>query len=284
MRVVATRDFGREVMLDEFVEVPSGTSAMAALQQVAELETAYGGAFVNVINGVSSGYAGTEGTRQDWFICINGIQSNTGALDYTMRHGDVQHWDFHHWNFRMFIPAIVGDFPEPFLHGYGGTTRPTVIAYDDGFNESAGNLQRTLVGLGVEEVSAQHIGKLTSADKQSANLIIIAGSDGDMIAELNNAWNRLGFFVRFEDGEMALYTGTGELAAKYGPGTGIVQATQNPWNPKGTGACENVAWIVSGTDEAGIKGAVEALVNRSDEFQHAFAVMISNGEIVKVPQ
>ncbi|GAI85551.1 unnamed protein product, partial [marine sediment metagenome] len=36
----------------------------------------------------------------------------------------------------------------------------------------------------------------------------------------------------------------------------LIQATQNPWNPKGIGACENVVWLVSGTDEAGVKDAI----------------------------
>lgn len=284
VRVVATQDFGREVMFDELVEVPSGTSAMAALREVADTETSYGGAFVNVIDGVSSGYAGTKGTQQDWFICINGIQSNTGALDYTMHHGDVQRWDFHHWNFRMFIPAIVGDFPEPFLHGYRSRVKPTVIVYDGGFEQNAEELEAALTSLGVADVTSQPISELSDNDKRNANLIIIGYSGGEMITEMNGVWNRLGFFARFEDGGLSVYTGTGEKAAQYGPGTGIIQATQNPWNPKGTGACENVVWIVSGTDEAGIEDAVEALVNRSDELQHAFAVVVTDGEIIKVSQ
>jgi hypothetical protein len=284
VRVVATRGFGHEVMFDELVEVPSGTSAMAALREVADTGTAYGGAFVNVIDGVSSGYTGTKGTQQDWFICINGIQSNTGALDYTMHHGDVQRWDFHHWNFRMFIPAIVGDFPEPFLHGYGGQVEPTIIVYDDGFKQNAEELEDTMIGLGVANVSSQPISELSDDDKRNANLIIIGNTDGEMITELNSVWNRLGFFAHFEDGGLEVYTGTGEKAAEYGPGTGIIQATQSPWNPKGTGACENVVWMISGTDEAGVEDAVEALVNRSDELQHTFAVVLADGEIIKVPQ
>ena len=284
VRVVATQDFGREVMFDEIVEVPSGTSAMAALREVADTGTAYGGAFVNVINGVSSGYTGTQGTQQDWFICINGIQSNTGALDYTMRHGDVQRWDFHHWNFRMFIPAIVGDFPEPFLHGYGGQVRPTIMVFDGGLEQNAEALEAALISLGVANVSSQPISELSDNDKREANLIIIGNSDGEMITELNYVWDRLGFFVHFEDGALKVYTATGGEAVEYGPGTGIIQATQSPWNPKGTGACENVVWIVSGTDEAGIEAAVEALVNRSNELQHAFAVVVADGQIIKVPQ
>jgi len=283
VRVVATWDFGREVIFDQLLEVPSGTSAMAALQEVANTETSYGGAFVNVINGVSSGYAGTQGTKQDWFICVNGIQSNTGALDYTMRHGDVQRWDFHRWNFRTFIPAIVGDFPEPFLHGYKGQVKPTIIVYDGGFEQNAEELEGALIDLGVANVSSQPMVDLSDSDKRNANLIIIGYSGGEMLAEMNSVWNRLGFFARFEDGMLDIYTGTGEQAAQYGPGTGIIQATQSPWNPRGTGACENVVWMVSGTDAAGIEAAAKALATRSSDLQHAFAVVVTGGEIIRVP-
>jgi hypothetical protein len=78
--VIATRNFGQELMLDETLKLPPGTSAMTALEKVAEVETAYGGGFVNAINGVQSGFTGTRQTMTDWFLYINGIQARTGAL------------------------------------------------------------------------------------------------------------------------------------------------------------------------------------------------------------
>lgn len=284
VQVVVTRDFGQQVLLDTTIQVPQGCSALAALKQVADVKTAYGGGFVNSINGLSSQYSGGQAKQYDWLVYLNGIQSNTGALDYTMRHGDIQRWDYHRWNFRTFIPAIVGDFPEPFLHGYKGQVKPTIIVYDGGFEQNAEELEDTLIDLGVASVSSQPIGELGDSDKRNANLIIIGYSDGEMIAEMNSAWNKMGFFARFEEGGLNVYTGTGEQAAQYGPGTGIIQATQSPWNPKGTGVCENVVWMVSGTDGAGIEAAVEALITRPSEMQHAFAVVVADGQIIKVPQ
>jgi hypothetical protein len=283
VRVVVSKDFGQQILLDRELEMPVGSSSMAALKQVAEVETAYGGGFVNSINGFSSEFTGGQEKQYDWLVYFNGIQSNAGALDYTMHHGDVQRWDFHHWNFRIFIPAIIGDFPEPFLHGYRGQVKPTVIVYDGGFEQNAEELEAALTSLGVADVTSQPISELSDNDKRNANLIIIGYSGSEMITELNGVWNRLGFFARFEDGGLSVYTGTGEKAAQYGPGTGIIQATQSPWNPKGTGVCENAVWMVSGTDEAGVEAAVEALVSRSNELQHAFAVVVTGGEIIRVP-
>jgi len=127
VRVIVTQEFGSELMLDESITVSEGSNAMDALKQVAEIETAYGGGFVNAINGVRSGYTGSHSTKKDWFIIANGILTNTGTLDYTMHPGDIERWDFHNWSFSHFIPAIIGHFPEPFLHGYEEKSAPPLL-------------------------------------------------------------------------------------------------------------------------------------------------------------
>ncbi|MGB2884503.1 MAG: DUF4430 domain-containing protein, partial [Dehalococcoidia bacterium] len=266
VRVVATRDFSQEIMFDEALGVPPGTSAMAALKQVAEVETAYGGGFVSAINGVGSEHG------RDWFIFVNGMAANAGALDYTLHDGDIQHWDFHDWSFRMAIPASIGDFPDPLVHGYQGEVSPTVIAYEEGLEDSAQALQTSLKGLGVASVSTENVSGLTESDKRHSNLILIGTMDCDLVAELNQVWDRLGFFVHFEDGVMVSYDSEGEVTVEYGSGCGVIQASQSPWNPNGIGVCENVVWMVSGTDKAGVESAVDALTNRHDEFKYAYAV------------
>lgn len=281
-RIVVTQDFGREPMLDETIEVPSGTSAMQAIKEVAAVETAYGGGFVKAIDGTRSEFEG--GTKYDWLFYINGISSNKGAGGYTLHNGDVQHWDLHDWSFRTFIPAIVGSFPEPFLNGFGGQKRQTVVLYSDPYAEDAEALRDKLTSLGVKDVSDCNASTLSEHDKQNSNLILVGTMEDELVSELNVVWDRLGFFLHFEDSATVSYAANGEPAAVYGAGCGLVQATQNPWNPKGTGACENVVWMVSGTDAAGVKGAVDALVNRTDEIEHAFAVVTANGDIIKVPQ
>jgi hypothetical protein len=283
VRVVATQNFGQELIFDETLEVLPGTSAMSALTKVAEVETAYGGGFVNAINGVRSGFTEGQSMKTDWFIYVNGIRSNTGALDYELRDGDTQHWDFHDWSFHHFIPAIMGDFPEPFRNGYRGKTSSTIIVYADRLKEDAENLERRLIRLGVSNVSTKRTGELSENEKESSNLILLGTMDNMFISELNQNWKRLGFFTYFENGNLVVLDAEGEIAAKYDSGVGLIQATQNPWNPNGIGACENVVWMVSGTDEAGVKGALDALVNHHIELQYACAAIVANGEIIKVP-
>ena len=94
VRVIVTQDFNSTLMLDELVTLDDGSTAMDALQQVAIVETKYGGGFVEAINGVGSQY---PGTNKDWFYYVNEVSPNVGAAAYILHDGDVEHWDFHEW-------------------------------------------------------------------------------------------------------------------------------------------------------------------------------------------
>ncbi len=284
VRVAVTRDFGKVVLVEKTLEIGQNTTALDALGQVAEVKTKHGGGFVSAINGIGSEYEAADRTKKDWLFYVNGMSSNVGTSAYILRDGDIQHWDFHDWSFRMFIPAIIGDLPEPFRHGYQGQVRPTVIVYEDGWEKDAKTLAAMMNGLGVQSVAAQNASQLTADDKQHSNLVLLGTKDSRLVSELNQTWEKLGFFVHFEGSKMVVHDATGKVAAQYGAGSGVIQATQSPWNPKGTGVGENVVWMVSGTDENGLKDAVSALLNRHKEFQYAYAVVAAGGEIIRVPR
>jgi hypothetical protein len=282
--ITITQDFGRELMLGETLEVSPDTSAMAALMEVAEVETAYGGGFVNAINGVRSGYAGSQKAKKDWFFYINGIQSNVGALDYKLHDGDVQHWDFHSWGFRHFIPAIIDDFPSAFRYGFGGRVSPTLIVCPDYLKQDVVRLEEKLAQLEVKDVGVRSIDELAESEQGNSNIILVSVSGNRLFSELNQNWQRLGFFAYFENGDLIVINNDGEITAEYGAGTGLIQATQNPWNPKGVGACENVVWLVSGTDEVGVENALDALIDHHSKFHYSGAVVVADGQIIKVPR
>jgi Domain of unknown function (DUF4430) len=116
-----TRDRGAEVMIS--TAVPAGISAMDALRQEAEVETRYGGRFVQAINGVEGDLA----EQHDWFYFVNGYEADLSAADYRLHDGDVLWWDHRSWQREMRQPVVVGAFPEPFLHGWEGKRRPAVV-------------------------------------------------------------------------------------------------------------------------------------------------------------
>jgi hypothetical protein len=137
--VWVTRDRGATLLHDE--TVPAGLTAMQALDRVADVKTRYGGRFVQSVDGLE----GDASRRRDWFYFVNGIEADVGAAEYRLHDGDVEWWDFRSWQTRMRQPVVVGAFPEPFVHGFDGKPRPTIVRYDGAANESAAHAIAKLV-------------------------------------------------------------------------------------------------------------------------------------------
>jgi hypothetical protein len=121
-----TRDRGAEVLLVR--EVPAGLTALQALDREADIETRYGGRFVQAINGIEGSFE----SGRDWFYFVNGYEADRGAGEYRLRDGDVEWWDFRSWRGGgERVPVVVGAFPEPFLHGFAGQRRPAAVRFAD---------------------------------------------------------------------------------------------------------------------------------------------------------
>ncbi|MBI4282900.1 MAG: DUF4430 domain-containing protein [Chloroflexi bacterium] len=284
VRVVATRNFGQELIFDKLVQSDAGISALDALRRVAEVETSYGGGFVSAINGVRSEFGGANPNKRDWFFYVNGFVSSVGAADYRLRAGDIEQWDFHGWSFHTFIPATIGAFPETFTQEFQGRIAPTLIVYVQNLKRHAEDLAKQLSQSGVTSVGIRSSGELSEKERADSNLILLGTTDDELIMELNRNWRRLGLFSYVEDDVIIALNAKGEVSGRYAAAAGLIQATQNPWNPKGIGASENVVWMVTGTDESGVKGAVDVLINHPADLRYAFAAVVIDGRVIKVPQ
>jgi len=135
-----TRDRGAHVILQR--NVPAGLTAMQALDRVAAIKTRYAGRFVQSIDGIN----GSITTQSDWFYFINGYEADRSAAEYRLRNGDVEWWDFRSWRTRMREPIVVGAFPEPFLHGYGGRTLPARVVFSRDSQRPAAERLARLIG------------------------------------------------------------------------------------------------------------------------------------------
>lgn len=133
-----TRDRGATVLAVK--TVPAGLTAMQALDRELDVDTSYGGRFVQSIEGIE----GDASKQRDWFWFLNGIEADRSAGDYRLHAGDVEWWDFRSWRGEMREPVVVGAFPEPFLHGYAGKVRPVAIRYVPGQEAGARALARLL--------------------------------------------------------------------------------------------------------------------------------------------
>ena len=122
-RLWITRDRGATLLVN--TTVPAGETLMRALRLHAKVETRYGGRFVVEINGVR----GSLSARHDWFWFVNGLAGDTSAAEYRLHAGDVAWWDYRDWTDDPDLAVVVGAFPEPFLHGFGGVKRPVAVRY-----------------------------------------------------------------------------------------------------------------------------------------------------------
>src|SRR5437764_14849818 len=121
--VTVTRNFG-DAHVAQLTErrVPGSETVMRVLERHFHVGLRYGGGFVESIDGLAG-----SSSRRDWFYYVNGIEAPNGAAATTVHRGDRIWWDLHDWAATNSVPAVVGSFPEPFLHGTGGRRLPTVI-------------------------------------------------------------------------------------------------------------------------------------------------------------
>ena len=120
--LTVTRDYGTTPMVEaEVSDLTSPRPCLRLLDREAEIETRYGGGFVQSIEGVAGA---TEGDRRfDWFFYMNGIESPVGSADVQVRGGDRVWWDHREWTDAMRVPAVIGSWPEPFLQHSAGEER-----------------------------------------------------------------------------------------------------------------------------------------------------------------
>jgi hypothetical protein len=125
-RLWVTKERGTVLLVDTVV--PAGQTLLRALRSQADVETRYGGRFVQAIEGME----GSLGRQQDWFWFVNGLAGDRSAAEYRLRPGDIAWWDFRSWRDDAALEVVAGAFPEPLVHGYDGKTRPAAIRYGPG--------------------------------------------------------------------------------------------------------------------------------------------------------
>jgi hypothetical protein len=178
-----TRDRGSEVVLT--ATVPAGISALEALRRKTEVETRFGGRFVQSINGIE----GDLSARRDWFWFVNGYEGDRSAADYDLHDGDVLWWDHRSWATQSRQPVVVGAFPEPFLHGWNGKRRPAVVRGPPG--ETAERL-------------AKLIGGSLNQERDGANTLTLVDGSGFRARVEGSAGDPVVFELGLRDAERLL--------------------------------------------------------------------------------
>jgi hypothetical protein len=175
-------------------------------------------------------------------------------------------------------PAVVGSFPEPFLHGVGGKRLPTTVECAADADQACKRVSAELAGLGVP-VASQVIG--TAAGTDSLAVVVGTWHDlaGTFIAGLiDEGPATSGVYARFSGrggSSLQLLGAHGEIVRSVGAGAGLVAAT--------TQGSAEPTWVITGTDPAGVSAAAAALTpaRLSDHF--ALAVQSSTDTPLPVP-
>jgi hypothetical protein len=270
-----TRDFGHETLgAKSERHVREDQTVMRLLRSDFDVDTRYGGRFVQAIDGLEG--RGVSG-RRDWFFFVNGVESEKGASEYELSPGDRVQWDYRPWDEAMAVPAIVGAFPEPFLHGLEGRRLPVRVECEDAGAPACREANDRLKSVGVPTSSAtvgapatQKVTRLVVATWPAAR--IVRGAD-----ELEQGPDASGVFARFTEGGRALELvgESGDVARTVHPGdgTGLVAALR----PR----ADELVWLVTGLDDRALLAGARALTE--GRLRDAFAVAATGSTVEKLP-
>ena len=213
----------------------------------------------------------------DWFFFVNGVESGVGAGEYELSPGDRVQWDYRRWDVAMRVPAIVGAFPEPFLHGLEGRRRPVRVECEDADAPVCEAAKERLEGVGVSPSGAslgapgtENVTRLVVARWPRAR--IVRGAAG-----LEEGPEATGVFARFvpEERTLELLDEDGEPARRTHPGDGVgLVLAMRP-------RADELVWLVTALDERGLEAGVRAL--REGRLRDAFAVAVTGPTVEKLP-
>jgi hypothetical protein len=236
-KVTITRDFGSVVVREAEVE---GGTVGAALD---------GAAGARYVNGVAAG-------------------------DRTKLHGGDRVWSDSHAAAAR-TPAVVGSFPEPFVHGIDGKRLPVRVECADPRGAACRQVSDRLASY---DVPVARGGLQTARAAETLRVLVGPWSAlrGDAaVTPLERGPRASGVYATIApDGHtLAVLDPGGRTTRTLGPGTGLVAATQRP--------DERPTWVVTGTDVAGVASAARAF--EEGTLDHRYALAVSHDLPVPLP-
>jgi hypothetical protein len=268
--LTVTRDFGtQQVKTVTEAKVPGSETVMRMLERHFNVSTRFGGGFVQSIDG----FAGNS-SRNDWFYYVNGIEAPQGAATTAVHKGDRVWWDLHDWAATDSVPAVVGSYPEPFVHGVGGKRLPTALecASDVG---AACKLVESQLNRQHVPVASQYIGTGSGQD----TLTVVVGTWRDLrsllaLGLIQHGPAESGVYARFSpSGGLQLLDPAGHAARTLTGSAGLLAATADSQSKP--------TWLITGTDKAGVTAAARALTPQS--LHDHFALAVALGSQIPVP-
>lgn len=274
VQLTVTRDFGTKTLAEMPVTGLRGSATvMQMLEGSAHVKTRGGGGFVESIDGIASGRE--DGGPADWFYYVNGVEATKGPAATKLDRNDHVWWDYHDSASSTDIPAVVGAFPEPFLHGFDGQRLPVRIECVQPASTACTTISHVLTGYGIPAAR----GGLALAEY------------GDVLRVVVGTWPRLrtdptarllesgpktsGVYARLNSSGtgLAVLDANGATVRTLGPGSGLVAAVRHAGDPP--------VWIVTGTDDAGVSAGARAF--QAGDLHDDFALAVANDIGIPLP-
>ena len=273
--LTVTRDYGTVQVIEASVEDPDESeTVLRMLDREAEIETRYGGGFVQSIEGVAGG---TEGERRlDWFFYVNGIESPIGSAERSVRGGDRIWWDHHDWTDVMRVPAVVGSWPEPFLQFSADEERLPVRVECAADEPDA--CRTAAERLADEGVSVSQVPYGREPGEEALRVLVgpwAAIRRDPAAGQIADGPDSSGVFAEFAGRTLLALDERARTASRLGRGAGLVAAVRDGEEPP--------TWVVSGVDESGVAAAADALDEEALTDRYAVIVAAGSDETLPVP-
>ena len=272
--LTVTRDFGTRKVGDGASDpIPGGETVMRMLQRGFEVETRYGGGFVQQINGIAGGRE--DGRPVDWFYYVNGILAEDGAAAHKLSPGDDVWWDHHDWGGSADVRAVVGAFPQPFESGTEGKRLPVRLDCADDATDACDEVAERLSEVGVKA------GRSAAASFGGESVLRVkVGIWADLrrdpaVRQLEEGPKASGVYARpsAAGDRLELLDPAGNAVRTIGPGSGLIAATAL--------GGEAPTWIVTGTDAVGLAAAAAQIEEGS--LRGRFAIAVERGRPTALP-
>jgi hypothetical protein len=242
--LTVTADFGRQMLIDGVPGPAAGRTVMDLLLRSTAVKTTTGG---------------------NWVAYVNGIRVDDPPAKVKVDGGDRVWWDRR--PLKPGSPAVVGSFPEPFLHGTGGKRLPVRVECADPGAEVCSVVADKLLALGIV-IGRSNIS--SSAADESLRILVgpwkaLRGRDAESDA-IDAGPARSGVFARFDatGASLAVLDPAGRPVRTLGAGTGLIAATRSTQRQP--------VWFVTGTDDAGVAAAARALDEGALSQRYALAI------------
>ena len=275
VQLQVTRDFGTTVRhRSGALHAGAGETMLNLLASSLPVSTGSGGQ-VRSIDGLSGDQPAGAGGASGWSYYVNGVLVSKPPATRIVRAGDHVWWDLHDGAQTAGTQVVVGSFPEPFVNGVEGERLPVRVECVDAAGYACRTVTASLRDAGVPAA----IAAVGSGGAPETLRVMVGPWDrigGDLEAQsIARGPRASGVYARFSaDGRaLTLLDAEGRAVRTLQADAGLVAATRAPK--------EAPVWVVTGTDDAGVKLAAHAFDRAA--LQDHFALALSAGSAIPLP-